>query len=338
MPFGKDQDLLADCLHLTEDMAGQDDRMCPAQLPDELADLDDLCRVQADRRLVQNDEPGTAQQCLCNANPLLVALGKAADEPGHHLIQPGAPGGLLHLLAALGFFDGVHLGHRAVIAEAVKQARAQNGKGAVFTFEPPHHTDRAVSKSDVKLLQSPESRDRVMEELGVELVLCPPFESFYNFSPEEFVREILKNCLNCRGVVCGEDYRFGKKGAGNVALLRELAEPMGIAVTALEPVTWKGETVSSSRIRRCLLEGDTELAGELLGTPYAVCGKAVRRGEELCLRLPPEMALPAEGCYHGLDKTHGGRPVLLTVREGAIAWRGEAAEQEPVELAFLGRG
>lgn len=172
----------------------------------------------------------------------------------------------------------------------------------------------------------------------MELVLCPPFENFYNFSPEEFVREILKNCLNCRGVVCGEDYRFGKKGAGNVALLRELAEPMGIAVTALEPVTWKGETVSSSRIRRCLLEGDTELAGELLGTPYAVCGKAVRRGEELCLRLPPEMALPAEGCYHGLDKTHGGRPVLLTVREGAIAWRGEATEQEPVELAFLGRG
>lgn len=52
----------------------------------------------------------------------------------------------------------------------------------------------------------------------------------------------------------------------------------------------------------------------------------------------PEMALPAEGCYHGLDKTHGGRPVLLTVREGAIAWRGEATEQEPVELAFLGRG
>ena len=67
---------------------------------------------------------------------------------------------------ALGFFDGVHLGHRAVIAEAVKQARAQNGKGAVFTFEPPHHTDRAVSKSDVKLLQSPESRDRVWMASG----------------------------------------------------------------------------------------------------------------------------------------------------------------------------
>ena len=225
-------------------------------------------------------------------------------------------------VAALGFFDGVHLGHRAVIAEAVKQARAQNGKGAVFTFEPPHHTDRAVSKSDVKLLQSPESRDRVMEELGVELVLCPPFENFYNFSPEEFVREILKNCLNCRGVVCGEDYRFGKKGAGNVALLRELAEPMGIAVTALEPVTWKGETVSSSRIRRCLLEGDTELAGELLkgagADPQAArdavlhtmaCKAAIKGGqkntrEELLVVVREVMAGRVKYCPHG-------RPVAI---------------------------
>ena len=239
-------------------------------------------------------------------------------------------------VAALGFFDGVHLGHRAVIAEALCQAKKLGAKCAVFTFEPPRNTDRTVSKSDVKLLQSPESRDRVMEELGVELVLCPPFESFYNFSPEEFVREILKNCLNCRGVVCGEDYRFGKKGAGNVALLRELAEPMGIAVTALEPVTWKGETVSSSRVRRCLLEGDTKLAGELLGTPYAVCGKAVRRGEELCLRLPPEMALPAEGTYHGEELTLGDK-LLLTVQQGEIRWVSERSADEPVKIAFGGR-
>ena len=91
-------------------------------------------------------------------------------------------------VAALGFFDGVHLGHRAVIAEALCQARKQGAKCAVFTFEPPRNTDRAVSKSDVKLLQSVADRDCLLEELGVELVLCPPFESFYNFTPEEFVR------------------------------------------------------------------------------------------------------------------------------------------------------
>ena len=213
-------------------------------------------------------------------------------------------------VAALGFFDGVHLGHRAVIAEALCQAKKLGAKCAVFTFEPPQNTDRAVSKSDVKLLQSVADRDCLLEELGVELVLCPPFESFYNFTPEEFVREILHNTLNCRGVVCGEDYRFGKKGAGKAALLRQLAEPLGITVTALAPITWD------------------------LGVPYSVCGRAVRQGDELALRWPEEMARPADGSYRGRDE---GRPVLLTVRDGAVFWRGEESNGEPVRLEFLGR-
>lgn len=237
-------------------------------------------------------------------------------------------------VAALGFFDGVHLGHRAVIAEALCQAKKLGAKCAVFTFEPPRNTDRTVSKSDVKLLQSVADRDFLLEELGVELVLCPPFESFYNFTPEEFVREILHNTLNCRGVVCGEDYRFGKKGAGKAALLRQLAEPLGITVTALAPITWENEPVSSSRIRRCLAEGNTELAGALLGVPYSVCGRAVRQGDELALRWPEEMARPADGSYRGRDE---GRPVLLTVRDGAVFWRGEESNGEPVRLEFLGR-
>lgn len=240
-------------------------------------------------------------------------------------------------VAALGFFDGVHRGHRAVIAEARAQAHAQGAKCAVFTFEPPHHTDRTVSKSDVKLLQSAEERYRVMEELGVELVLCPPFESFYNLSPEGFVEEILQKVLNCRGVVCGEDYRFGKKGAGNVTLLRELAEPRNIAVTALEPVLWENEPVSSSRIRRCLAEGDCEQAAVLLGTPYTAAGKPVRQGEFLTLRLPPEMAVPADGSYRGEELTHGDKPLLLTVQGGEIRWASELPAGEPVKLCFLGR-
>lgn len=108
--------------------------------------------------------------------------------------------------------------------------------------------------------------------------------AFYNFSPEEFVREILKNCLNCRGVVCGEDYRFGKKGAGNVALLRELAEPMGIAVTALEPVTWKGETVSPAGYGAACWKGTLSLAGEPAGDALCRLWKsgAAGRGGSAC--------------------------------------------------------
>lgn len=240
-------------------------------------------------------------------------------------------------VAALGFFDGVHLGHRAVIAKARTQAHARGAKCAVFTFEPPHHTDRTVSKSDVKLLQSAGERYRLMEELGVELVLCPPFESFYNLSPEEFIREILQRTLNCCGAVCGEDYRFGKKGAGNVTLLRELAEPKGITVTALKPVLWENEPVSSSRIRRCLTDGDTELAGRLLGTPYTVCGRAEKQGEYRVMRLPEEMARPADGSYRGTLVSQEETPVLLTVRQGEIRWQGEAPTEQPVRLCFGSR-
>ena len=103
---------LAQSLHLAEDVAGQDDRVGLAQFPDQFTDADDLRRVQADRGLIQNDQLRAAQKSLRNAHTLAVALGQAADEPGHHLIQPGAPGGLLHLLAALGFFDPLELGRK----------------------------------------------------------------------------------------------------------------------------------------------------------------------------------------------------------------------------------
>ena len=86
-----------------------------AQFPDQFTDADDLRRVQADRGLIQNDQLRAAQKSLRNAHALAVALGQAADEPGHHLIQPGAPGGLLHLLAALGFFDPLELGRKVQI-------------------------------------------------------------------------------------------------------------------------------------------------------------------------------------------------------------------------------
>ena len=110
MPLGKDQHLTAHCLHLAEDVAGQDDRVAFPQLPDQSADLDDLCRVKAHGRLVQNDELRRAQQCLRNAHALAVALGQTADEPGQHLFQPGAAGSFAHLFFAVGLlFDAFQL-------------------------------------------------------------------------------------------------------------------------------------------------------------------------------------------------------------------------------------
>ena len=103
--FGKDEHLLTDRLHLAEDMAGQNDGVGLAQLPDEFAHFDHLRRVQAHGRLVQNDDFWAAQQSLRNAHPLFIALGQAADEPGQHFFQPRPPGGTEYLLLALGTRD-----------------------------------------------------------------------------------------------------------------------------------------------------------------------------------------------------------------------------------------
>ena len=108
MPFRQDEHLLTHGLHLAEDVAGQDDRVRLAQLPNEVADLDDLRGVQPHGGLIQNDELRAAQQRLRNAHPLTVALGQAADDPGQHFFQPGAAGSFQHLFFALSLlFDAL---------------------------------------------------------------------------------------------------------------------------------------------------------------------------------------------------------------------------------------
>lgn len=207
-------------------------------------------------------------------------------------------------VAALGFFDGVHMGHRAVIETARAEAAARGVRCGLFTFEPPTHTTRTVSKSDVRLLQSVIQRESIMESLGVEQILCPPFESFYDFTPAEFVRVILHDTLCCTGVVCGQDYRFGQRGSGDVAMLRMLAEPYGITVTVLAPVLYQDEVVSSTRIRAALAAGQVALAGEMLCTPYAIDAPITQRGDAFLQELPHGMMPPAPGFYRSrLNKT-----------------------------------
>lgn len=200
-------------------------------------------------------------------------------------------------IAALGFFDGVHLGHRAVLTTARQQSLRRGAACAVFTFDLPGHTDRVVSKSDLQLIQSVTHRDELLEELGVDRVFTPHFEDFYNFTPEEFVEKLLIGVMHCVGVVCGENYHFGKKGAGDAALLRQLCEARGVSVTVVPPVMHEGEWVSSTRIRRCIAEGKIALANKLLGTPYRVEGEGVLCDGCWLQPLPQQHAAPKNGRY-----------------------------------------
>lgn len=207
---------------------------------------------------------------------------------------------------ALGFFDGVHMGHRAVIAAAVSAAREGGLTPRVFTFQRPDPDDKMLSsKSGLTLLQTEGQKESVLDRLGVEEVVCPPFGDFCAMTPERFVRDLLGGALRARELACGFNYHFGRGGAAGVAELRALCGPLGIRVTALPPVLWRDEVVSSSRIRRCIRDGDVDQAAQMLQSPFTLEAEVVH-GKSLARTLswptinqifPPGFTIPRHGVY-----------------------------------------
>ena len=253
---------------------------------------------------------------------------------------------------ALGFFDGVHLGHQAVIRAAAEDA-AQNGcSTAVFTFQLPLNSTMKGGR-----LQSEAEKHRVMAQLGVEHYMEPPFEDVCGLSPEEFVEKILHRGFRARAVFCGDNFTFGKKASGNVERLRELCAPLGIRVQVVPMATYEGQLVSSTRIRAALAEGDIQAVNAMLGRPYRI-EFAVRHGKGLGRTLgfptinqiyPEGFAAPKYGIYITRVKVNGQwyagatgfgtRPTVNTTGEGATCetfipdFSGQLYGEEP-ELEF----
>lgn len=253
---------------------------------------------------------------------------------------------------ALGFFDGVHLGHQAVIRAAAEDA-AQNGcSTAVFTFQLPLNSTMKGGR-----LQSEAEKHRVMAQLGVEHYMEPPFEDVCGLSPEEFVEKILHRGFRARAVFCGNNFTFGKKASGNVERLRELCSPLGIRVQVVPMATYEGQLVSSTRIRAALAEGDIPAVNAMLGRPYRI-EFAVRHGKGLGRTLgfptinqiyPEGFAAPKYGIYITRVKVNGQwyagatgfgtRPTVNTTGEGATCetfipdFSGQLYGEEP-ELEF----
>ena len=183
---------------------------------------------------------------------------------------------------AIGEFDGVHLGHREVIA----------GNDTVLTFEP-HPLQVVRPEAAPKLLTSLEAKRELIEALGVrELVVIPFDERFAQQSPEEFIEHVLVERLSATHVSVGENFRFGRGAAGEAALLR--ADPR-FSTEVAPLVEIDGEIVSSSRIRALVLAGEVERAAGLLGAPYSMRGEVVtgdRRGR--ALGFPTANLIPDE--------------------------------------------
>ncbi len=173
---------------------------------------------------------------------------------------------------ALGLFDGVHLGHRAVLKMAC--AQRENGlEPAVFTFDPD--TVSCKPGAGQGYIYGQRQKWKLIGECGISCFYSPPFEKIKSWSGEAFVKRVLKQRFNAVFVCCGRDFRFGNKASCGVDELREFGKCYGFEVRIVDDVVSGGGVVSSSEIRRLLCEGSIERANELLGRDYSVFGTVV---------------------------------------------------------------
>jgi riboflavin kinase/FMN adenylyltransferase len=185
------------------------------------------------------------------------------------------PESLRGAVVALGNFDGFHLGHQAVVGEAVEWARAEGRPAIVATFDP-HPVRHFAPHVPPFRLTTLDQREELFEAAGADAMLVFDFDdALAATTAEDFVGLLLGLHIGAAGVVTGEDFTFGKARGGNVALLVAEGAKHGIAARAVGPVNDGGLPVSSSRIRDALKAGDCEIAAQLMTRPFAVRGEVV---------------------------------------------------------------
>lgn len=206
---------------------------------------------------------------------------------------------------ALGFFDGVHLGHAALLRRARERADALGVSAAALTFD--RHPDTLVTGQPVPLLNSRADREWLLTaRFGMDEVLLLHFDRETMRMPwQSFVRDYLVGELDACHVVCGHDFRFGDRGAGNPARLSALCASLGVGCDVIERVELGGQTVSSTHIRALVAAGEMEEANRFLGHPHVLSGEVVP-GKQLGrtigiptanLRAPDGVLLPRFGVY-----------------------------------------
>lgn len=260
---------------------------------------------------------------------------------------------------AIGNFDGLHLGHQAILRAATARALEIRAVSTALTFDPPPLKVLRPESAPMRLSTNAQ-RIAWFSVLGVEAAVVLPFTmELARLAPEEFVEQILVGELRVAAILVGENFRFGHRQTGNVKLLRELGERIGFDVVIIPPVIYRGEIVSSTIIRREIAQGDVRHAGRLLGRPFALTGEVVSgtgTGSKFTfptLNLAAEQELlPARGvyitrtCFPDGSRSHrsvtniGMRPTFngtaLTVETHILNFRGEIPAKR-IEVRFWDR-
>jgi riboflavin kinase/FMN adenylyltransferase len=206
----------------------------------------------------------------------------------------------------IGNFDGLHVGHRAIMKTVIGRARDLGGEAVVFTFDPhPRkvlHPERAT-----RLLTTLDQKLELLEEMGIDVVIVEPFDrEFAELEPQTFVREYIHRRIRPMEVYVGYDFHFGRDREGSMRLLTETGPRLGFSVTIFPEVTIDGRDVNSTRIRELITSGEVVEASHLLGRPFRVRGTVVegqRRGRTLGFPTanlaPQNEVLPEAGVYAG---------------------------------------
>ena len=214
-------------------------------------------------------------------------------------------------VVALGMFDGMHLGHRALIARAVRLAQEHCATAAAYTFA--NHPLEVLGRP-VRLLSAAGEREALLRACGAEELRMERFtRALADMPPEAFIEKLNAMWALC-GIVVGFNYSFGKGGAGTPELLAQAGRRYGYFTEVLGPVEYRGAPVSSTRIRLALEEGDVSSAAEMLARPYALSGKVVanrRIGRRIGfptanILLADGRALPKDGVYASRARIVGG--------------------------------
>jgi riboflavin kinase/FMN adenylyltransferase len=209
-------------------------------------------------------------------------------------------------VVTIGVFDGVHRGHQHIISRAAEQARQRGLPVVVITFDP-HPVEIVRPGTQLTRLCSLRRRTELLSVLGVDAVMVLAFTlELSRMGPDEFVQSVLVDRLHAAGVVVGENFRFGNRASGDVALLRELGDKYDFTAEGV-PLVENGTVISSTQIRAWIAEGDVVSAAHALGRPYRVEGVVVRghrRGHALGfptanLQTSPYATIPADGVYAG---------------------------------------
>ena len=247
-----------------------------------------------------------------------------------------------HPVVTVGTFDGVHIGHAAVVASTLDIARQHRGTSVVVTFDP--HPRQVIDQANAPgILTSLEEKQARLQALGVDVLAVIRFDdAVRQLAPETFVSEFLVDKLKAKSVIVGYDHSFGKDRQGGLETMQRLGTLFGFSVESPSASLIDGQPVSSTRIRKALLQADMDTVTELMGQPYPLWGRVVegeKRGRALgfpTANLVFETSgklLPPPGVYTGVVKLE--KPYLAVVNYGKRpTFRGQDASCEVHLLDF----